>query len=400
MKTCRTVSVILWLSVWAATSAVAQDGVIVDGRVVSAFRNFGADLGPVPPLLTRPLAGGGRFAFDGTLVDLRTGTRRPVPAGLQLLAADPGRPRFLMYAPGSLFSALVELDALSGATRTLGVLPGYLDPHPVEPGDAQYAQAADRLFVPTGPRSAGTVYVLAIDVETGAQVGAGPLFTVRSFSPWVVTPDATQAFLTEPGQLVAIDLATGGRRVVLTEPVTDLQWDDAQERLIAYVGQTAFLLTRDGTTLGSAAMGDCYRFATSAHTDRIYVRRGRYWPTGRIEDLRVFDSRTFALLGQASVPPLGGCSVSVLTAPGPPRRLRASITGHDVRLAWVNVGAASGFVLEAGFTPGRTDVSVYLGPDPRVTFAGVPSGTYYLRVRGGNEFGGGRPSQEIQVVVP
>ena len=50
--------------------------------------------------------------------------------------------------------------------------------------------------------------------------------------------------------------------------------------------------------------------------------------------------------------------------------------------------------------PGRTDLSVYLGPDSHTAFAGVPSGTYYLRLRGGNEFGGGRPSQEIRLVVP
>ena len=56
-------------------------------------------------------------------------------------------------------------------------------------------------------------------------------------------------------------------------------------------------------------------------------------------------------------------------------------------------------VQDVGLAPGRTDLSVYLGPDSHTSFAGVPSGTYYLRLRGGNEFGGGRPSAEIVMVV-
>jgi len=57
-------------------------------------------------------------------------------------------------------------------------------------------------------------------------------------------------------------------------------------------------------------------------------------------------------------------------------------------------------VLDIGLAPGRTDLSVLLGPDSRASFAAVPPGVYYLRLRGGNEFGGGRPSSEIRVVVP
>jgi hypothetical protein len=35
-----------------------------------------------------------------------------------------------------------------------------------------------------------------------------------------------------------------------------------------------------------------------------------------------------------------------------------------------------------------------------VTFGGVPSGTYYVRVRGANAFGVGRPSADNVVIVP
>jgi hypothetical protein len=80
--------------------------------------------------------------------------------------------------------------------------------------------------------------------------------------------------------------------------------------------------------------------------------------------------------------------------------VRAVVTGRDVTLQWQNLGAASHFVLDVGLAPGSTDASVFLGPDSHAAFGNVPPGTYYLRLRGGNEFGGGRPSQEIQVVVP
>jgi hypothetical protein len=76
------------------------------------------------------------------------------------------------------------------------------------------------------------------------------------------------------------------------------------------------------------------------------------------------------------------------------------VTADDVAMHWESIGAASHFVLDVGFAPGRTDGSVFLGPDSHASFANVPSGTYYLRLRGGSEFGGGRPSTEVQIVVP
>jgi hypothetical protein len=62
------------------------------------------------------------------------------------------------------------------------------------------------------------------------------------------------------------------------------------------------------------------------------------------------------------------------TAPGAPRDLRALVNGHDVTLTWTNVGGASHFVLEVGLVSRRLDTRIFLGPDPRVTFANVPPG--------------------------
>jgi len=142
----------------------------------------------------------------------------------------------------------------------------------------------------------------------------------------------------------------------------------------------------------------------SAHTSRAYVLFGganSFFPIPM--RLLAIDLAAGQLVGDVEVSSTLGhaCStLNLLTAPGPPRNFLASVDGQRVSLVWENVGGASHFVLEVGLAPGRTDLSVALGPDSRASFANVPSGTYYLRLRGGNEFGGGRPSSEIRVAVP
>ena len=151
----------------------------------------------------------------------------------------------------------------------------------------------------------------------------------------------------------------------------------------------------------------------SAHTGRIYLLRsgfgdGELWPIDT--RLTVLDGRTGQVLKDTSVSAElglhgGGAicaalSLALLTAPGAPLNLRANVNGSTVTLSWTNVGDASGFVLDVGLAPGHTTTSVFIGPASTVTFANIPTGTYYVRVRGGNEFGGGHPSAGIAVVVP
>ena len=84
----------------------------------------------------------------------------------------------------------------------------------------------------------------------------------------------------------------------------------------------------------------------------------------------------------------------LVTAPGAPQRLQANISGHTVGLTWVNIGAASHYVVEVGLAPGRTDLTFNVDEaSPAARFANVPPGTYYVRVRGGNVFGGGKASK-------
>lgn len=144
----------------------------------------------------------------------------------------------------------------------------------------------------------------------------------------------------------------------------------------------------------------------SSHTGRVYILSG-----GGFNYMGEYATHLIAIdpgrgaidvdLSRTAGLPAGGCyGMRLLTAPGPPRAFRAAATGREVSMAWENVGAASHFVLDVGFAPGRSDAQVFLGPDSQATFANVPPGTYYLRLRGGNEFGGARASSEIQLLVP
>ncbi|MCC6987390.1 MAG: hypothetical protein IT181_00230 [Acidobacteria bacterium] len=388
-----------------AAPAHAQDTLVIYGRLIGALGNLGVDLGRAPLDADLPLAGGGRFSVQGlAITDRRTGQSAIMDPGSYLLDVDPVRPRVFVRSPGVLFSAISEVDATTGAARTLTLVGA----SQVPTSDAvRYAYSANRLYLDVttdllmGPPVPKQREVQVFDGSTGARLPGGFTFTALPLSPWLVTPEGDYAYVVEGASLVTIELATGARRT-LTEPVTGLQWDPLNERLFVSVGGTLFVLTRQGDVLGSAAMGDCYGTAVSPHTGRLYVRRRLYsrFPPIYVEDLRVFDSRTYALLDRVAMPGGFGCDTRVFTAPGPPRQLQTRVAGHTVSLSWVNVAAASQFVLDVGVAPGRTDLSLFLGPENHASFAGVPSGVYYLRVRGGNEFGGGRASDEVRLVVP
>ncbi len=78
----------------SAGVSVAQDALILDNKFVSASRDPGQAIGPAPPELLVPLAGGGRYAVAyGHVLDRRTGVVAPLPFDATVLAVDPARPR-------------------------------------------------------------------------------------------------------------------------------------------------------------------------------------------------------------------------------------------------------------------------------------------------------------------
>lgn len=83
--------------------------------------------------------------------------------------------------------------------------------------------------------------------------------------------------------------------------------------------------------------------------------------------------------------------------PNPPRGLAASVAGATVTLTWVAPeGGADSYVLEAGSSPGGTNVgSISVGGTSFTAVA--PLGTYFVRVRAVRGSGVGAPSNEVVV---
>jgi hypothetical protein len=272
---------------------------------------------------------------------------------------------------------------------------------------AVYAYSADQLFLDVTDlatvQAGGDRDFRVIDGTTGA--------VVRQFQRsggfvlyWLATPDGTRVFSLVTRSLVNADLAvldlrTGAEATAAAEAFSGaLQWDEVNERLFV-MGTNVDVYDAQLSRLGSAPVPPTRAIAISPHTGRLYLAAGQFHGTyGGTLGLSVVDSSTYRSLGFVAAE-ARGAYLTLFTAPGAPRAFRATVSGHDVALQWQNVGAASHFVMDVGLAPGRTDLSVYLGPDSHTSFAGVPSGTYYLRLRGGNEFGGGRPSAEIVMVV-
>ena len=84
-----------------------------------------------------------------------------------------------------------------------------------------------------------------------------------------------------------------------------------------------------------------------------------------------------------------------------PQNLAASVTGGTVTLSWVPPAGASSIRLEAGSAPGAADLAIAsaAGTQTAMTFANVPAGTYYVRVRAASGSALSGASNEVLVVV-
>jgi len=399
-------------------AAAAQDRLFVSGGVaqppyneeIGAIGNFGVSLGSISPLVHQPLIAGGRYVAATTnncqltpcvVVDWQ-GVAHPLPyAFVSIVATDPVRPRvFVQTASGAVDAVDVE---------TGFVTPVFAASYAVS-GPCRYAYSVARLFCIEG----GAAPALRVFSTSGA-AGETPrvVGTVASGpfgSPvWLVTPDGSRLFAGVTGggsePLVLTYVATGLSVAVVLPSVSDLVWDDFNERLIVtpapHVGHA---FTKDLAYLGSAQFPfTLTALAVSPATGRLYIR-GLFAQSAGYGDAytTAFDSRTYAPL----TPTVhtqgfgGGPRVTVLSPPGAPRDVAAVVNGRDVAVSWTNVGFASAFLLDVGVAPGQTTLTVQVSAQSQAAFAAVPSGTYYVRLRGANAFGIGRPSTELRVVVP
>jgi hypothetical protein len=70
-----------------------------------------------------------------------------------------------------------------------------------------------------------------------------------------------------------------------------------------------------------------------------------------------------------------------------------------VNVAWDAVAGATSYVLEAGSAPGLSNIAGFPIATTAFSLDGVPSGTYYVRVRAIRDDLSSVPSGEIVIVV-
>jgi hypothetical protein len=106
-------------------------------------------------------------------------------------------------------------------------------------------------------------------------------------------------------------------------------------------------------------------------------------------------------------PPTAEVMVVVGNVPAPPGAPNLSfpgVAGSTVTLTWQapQVGTATSYIIEAGSAAGLADLAVVNTGTTALTqsFAGVPSGTYYVRVRAVNAQGASVVSNERTIIVP
>lgn len=419
----------LWLAGVVSAPAAAQDRLSIGGwEVVSSGPGFGATVGPAGAL-NGLLAAGGRYGLlPDRLRDRFSGAEIEFFNALLLstIAVDPSRPRAFFarqpnrYAPAN---AVVMADLETGAITPLLSVPGLTGGQVT----ARFAVDVERLVVSYPDASGLPVGWAVVDLAGGApvvQYVSIPLVSTFPSPFWAISPDGTRLYRaaveTTPNTsaVVAHDLSTGaetGRVPMLFALGARIEWSDALDAVVdtregpGTVTFTAF--TRDLQPIVSAPApvisGPCSgaQVVVSPSSNRVYMFTGggNYFGVTLPALLTGFTLGTSGPVDATDVAPeaKGNCGgMQLATPPGAPRRLSATVTSGTVAFAWENVGGASQFTVDVGIGPGRTDLSIPQGPDSHWTIAGAPPGTYYVRVRGANTFGGGRPSQEIQVVVP
>lgn len=415
-----------------ATTAPAQDLLVMVGgqgsRNIGTNQNFGQDLGPAPFIGSQDgVFGGGQYSVSGFVNDanvseIRTGASTTVP-GL-LLALDRARPRAFVARQSGLW----RVDVSSGQEVSLWTGDGKLVQH------CALAESPNLLYCALS-RVDGRSDIIGIDVATASATTVAVLqlpepayqsafgWVRGGTTVWKVTSDASRLYFAAPGSVLAMLRPATGQVATSSVPyagwfASSVRLDERNQRVyVIGVDQAGSsrasaisVLSADLALLGSADVpASCNNLVVSPHTGRLYLAQFPFdscpGSCGGKLTLRMLDSATYAPLAAPAVPPgayrNNECAfVAVLTAPGAPRDVAASVVGRDVTLTWTNVGGASGFVLDVGVAPGRTDFQVHLGPDARIAAQAVPPGAYYLRLRGGNQYGGGHPSNEVRLVVP
>ncbi len=273
-----------------------------------------------------------------------------------------------------------------------------------------------RLVVGCRARGVFPPYSLAIDSTSGASVGGVPVAASRQASNDEGTALYTVATVANLPVFRRYDVATGA--ILAAQPGTA---DDRFDGAMLVDSRTGDLFADardgvhvlDGATLATVARvaspypGGSARFVFDPDRPVMYVVwTGALGTGGYRSRIAMIDTTSFATLAEADLP-LDIAVVGMVMGPRPPRAvaLSSTVTNHVVVLNWTNQQSrslATGLVVEAGAQPGATNLARFClaAGATSLSVSGVPSGTYYVRVRAVNGTGAGEPSNEITVVVP
>lgn len=405
-----------------AGPAAAQDRLFIGTGEIGAFGRFGERIGNAPGAVHGQFVAGGRFVASRSQVfDTLTGQAMAVSGGT-IVGVDPRRPRVFVHDGTTL--GMFDLETRA-ATPLAQVVPIWRRDVPTPM--VHLAADVDELFVLRQSSGGGPLdmEIAVIDLTTRSETRRFALPAPEPFDTvhdWRVDADGAGVVILRYSTVTKMDGRSGA--LVASAPLASSSSgrlvDDRLNRRF-YVAQQRLLSAFDDALrpIGAVPLrSSCApsSLVFSHHTGRLYVveSEGGHEYYGRPIPIQFFLSAIDAASGRrlatrevtrAAGVPAGSNScaampMSVVTAPGPPAGLTATVSGHDVTLAWSNVGDAATFVVDVGLTPGRTDLTFSIGSSSPATIAGAPSGTYYLRVRGTNVFGVSRPSSEVVVTVP
>ncbi|MGD9906558.1 MAG: hypothetical protein AB7U83_24080, partial [Vicinamibacterales bacterium] len=355
----RTPGSILVIVLLVTAPALAQDRLFWNGEEFGAHGRFGEHLGPA---LGRdlPLAGGGRFAVtDSDVVDLRTGARRPLPAGARLVAPDRARPTLVVELPGTGRAGTLDLaafDIVTGAVSPLldDVCQRLIFGIPAGGARAVYADDAQTAVAQQCDGLGVVRDLVVVDVAGRAPLRVLPIVAGVEVM-LTLSPDGTRLYVAHSSpasSIEAYDVGTG--RLVGTADaggadfIRQLTWHDALDILTVEGDFGPFdprLLSAFGPNLeplGSVWLESRICNVTvqaSPHTGRLYVTtNGSRRTLARPLRLEVFEGRPPRSVGVALPPDVGGAEtcngVVVRSAPGVPRDVRATGAGGEGLLVW------------------------------------------------------------------
>lgn len=333
----------------------------VNGQAIGLF---GVSAGRIEAQLPNGLAAG-----TASLVVLRGGVAgEPEPFEVRTAATTgvPGAPTSVQAtATGN------TLNLTWAAPGTGGAPTGYTLVARVAPGTAPVVVAPLGLTTAFSTAAPNGTFYLSLTATNGTGTG----------------PESAVVSVTFPGGTVAAPAAPTGLAVNVTGTTAAFTWTPPASG----GAPTGYVLLAGVTPGFTAPLASLPLSATSSSVVIPGVPVGTFY-------VRVVAQNAGGTSAPSNEVVL---TVAGASAPGAPT-LSASATGSTVNVSWSpgGGGAPVSYTLSASVTPGGVPiVSVPLGGSS-IAFAGVPSGTYYLRLTASNGAGTSAPSNEVSVTVP